>query len=106
MQAAQPIIDPDLALWDKARGLLAAELGVPPSDIVADVDRHYVEQHAPAYAAMLLHEDDALEALYDEAHQRLALAFADALPKQFEPSHMLIAMAAPIVVHAALEAGA
>jgi hypothetical protein len=51
--------------------------------------------------------DIELERLYDEAHRRLEAAFGDALPKlRQEPSHYLIALAAPVVVHAALEARA
>jgi hypothetical protein len=99
--------DPDEALWDKARGMLADELGIDPGALVADTDRHYIEVHAPAVAAALLRADDELEGLYDEAHRRLELAFSDALPPRGEhPGHFLIALAAPVVVHAVLEARA
>jgi hypothetical protein len=97
-------IDPDEALWDKARGMLADELGELPSQ-VGETDRHYIEQHAPAYAAMLIREDEDLEAMYDEAHQRLLAAFTGTLPPLvLDPLHYLVTLAAPIVVHAALEA--
>jgi hypothetical protein len=95
-------IDPDEALWDKARSMLAQELGVGPGEVSA-ADRHYIEMHAPAYAADLLREDDELEGLYDEAHRRLVLAFSDALPPRQDPNHYLIALAAPVVVHAVLQ---
>jgi hypothetical protein len=101
-------IDPDEALWDKARGMLADELNQSgpqrsPAWLPED-ERAYVEENAPAYAAALIREDEELEALYDEALLRLCLAFADAPPPAIILSHHLIYTAAPIVVHAALEA--
>jgi hypothetical protein len=104
MQAHQ-IIDPDLALWDKARDLLADELGIGAHEVMDSGARMYVENHAPAYAAMLIAEDEELEALYDEAHRRLDLAAANAMsPAVDDAGRRMIALAAPIVVHAALEA--
>lgn len=102
--ANTPKIDPDEALWDKARGLLAEEVGIGARDVMDDGARMYVENHAPAYAAMLIAEDEELEAMYDEAHARLAMAFGDSLPPNLDPSSHIVALAAPIVVHAALEA--
>lgn len=104
--ANTPKIDPDEALWDRARGLLAEEAterAVLLEDAPEGV-RLYVERHAPAYAAMLIAEDEELEAMYDEAHARLAMAFGDSLPHNLDPSSHIVALAAPIVVHAALEA--
>ena len=103
MQAHQ-IIDPDLALWDKARDLLADELGIGAHEVMDSGARMYVENHAPAYAAMLIAEDDELEALYDEAHRSLGSAFDEVLPVSLDTCHYIAALAAPVVVHAALEA--
>jgi hypothetical protein len=100
----QTKIDPDEALWDRARDMLADELGIEARDVMDDGARMYVERHAPAYAAMLIAEDEELEAMYDEAHARLAMAFGDSLPHNLDPSSHIVALAAPIVVHAALEA--
>jgi hypothetical protein len=104
--ANTPKIDPDEALWDKARGMLAEEVsnGDPRFAVTDEDARLWIERHAPAYAASLIREDEDLEAMYDEAHARLAMAFGDSLPHNLDPSSHIVALAAPIVVHAALEA--
>lgn len=104
--AVVPSRDADEALWDKARAMLADELGVAPGAIVADSDRQYIEQHAAVYAAMLIAEDDELEAIYDTACADIekALARAGEFHGHLANVRGLVAALAPVVVHAVLEA--
>jgi hypothetical protein len=98
--------DPDLALWERARGMLAEEIGYVAGEpgFKDEGDRAYIEQHAPAYAAALVAEEEEDEALYDEAHRRLAMAAANTMSTVADDTvRLLLALAAPVVVHAALE---